>query len=70
MSRFHGSRWPIRSGSEVGGVKDSGFGHEGPRYAGREMMEEPLVTIFVLSVTSAWQRRAHGAGGTNPAVRA
>jgi len=51
-------------------VKDSGFGHEGPRYAGREMMEEPLVTIFVLSVTSAWQRRAHGAGGTNPAVRA
>ncbi len=28
-----------------GGVKDSGFGREGPRYAIREMMEERLVTI-------------------------
>lgn len=28
-----------------GGVKDSGFGHEGPRYAAREMTEERLVTI-------------------------
>ncbi|MCW0205912.1 MAG: aldehyde dehydrogenase family protein, partial [Achromobacter sp.] len=28
-----------------GGVKDSGFGREGPRYAVREMMEERLVTI-------------------------
>lgn len=27
------------------GVKDSGFGHEGPRYAIREMTEERLVTI-------------------------
>ena len=28
-----------------GGVKESGFGHEGPRYAAREMTEERLVTI-------------------------
>jgi succinate-semialdehyde dehydrogenase/glutarate-semialdehyde dehydrogenase len=28
-----------------GGVKESGFGHEGPRYAIREMTEERLVTI-------------------------
>lgn len=28
-----------------GGVKDSGFGHEGPKYAAREMTEERLVTI-------------------------
>ena len=28
-----------------GGVKDSGFGREGPRYAIREMMEERLLTI-------------------------
>lgn len=28
-----------------GGVKDSGFGREGPRYAMREMSEERLVTI-------------------------
>jgi succinate-semialdehyde dehydrogenase/glutarate-semialdehyde dehydrogenase len=28
-----------------GGVKDSGFGHEGPKYAIREMTEERLVTI-------------------------
>ncbi len=28
-----------------GGVKDSGFGREGPRYAVREMMEERLLTI-------------------------
>jgi succinate-semialdehyde dehydrogenase/glutarate-semialdehyde dehydrogenase len=28
-----------------GGVKDSGFGREGPRYAVREMTEERLVTI-------------------------
>ncbi|KJC50536.1 aldehyde dehydrogenase [Bradyrhizobium sp. LTSP885] len=28
-----------------GGVKDSGFGHEGPRYAIRELTEERLVTL-------------------------
>ena len=28
-----------------GGVKDSGFGHEGPAYAIREMTEERLITI-------------------------
>jgi succinate-semialdehyde dehydrogenase/glutarate-semialdehyde dehydrogenase len=28
-----------------GGVKDSGHGREGPRYAIREMMEERLLTI-------------------------
>lgn len=28
-----------------GGVKDSGFGREGPRYAVREMLEERLVTV-------------------------
>ena len=28
-----------------GGVKDSGYGHEGPRYAAREMSEEKLITI-------------------------
>ena len=28
-----------------GGVKDSGFGHEGPAYAIREMTDERLVTI-------------------------
>jgi succinate-semialdehyde dehydrogenase/glutarate-semialdehyde dehydrogenase len=28
-----------------GGVKDSGFGREGPRYAIREMLEERLITI-------------------------
>ena len=28
-----------------GGVKDSGFGHEGPKYAIREMMEERLITL-------------------------
>jgi succinate-semialdehyde dehydrogenase/glutarate-semialdehyde dehydrogenase len=28
-----------------GGVKDSGFGHEGPRYAIREITEERLVTF-------------------------
>lgn len=28
-----------------GGVKDSGFGHEGPKYAAREMTEERLITI-------------------------
>lgn len=28
-----------------GGMKDSGFGREGPRYAVREMMEEKLVTV-------------------------
>ena len=28
-----------------GGVKDSGFGHEGPAYAVREMTEERLVTL-------------------------
>ena len=28
-----------------GGVKDSGFGHEGPKYAIREMTDERLITI-------------------------
>lgn len=28
-----------------GGVKDSGFGHEGPKYSAREMTEERLITI-------------------------
>lgn len=28
-----------------GGVKDSGFGHEGPKYAMREMTEERLITF-------------------------
>ena len=28
-----------------GGVKDSGFGHEGPRYAIREVTEERLITL-------------------------
>lgn len=28
-----------------GGVKDSGFGREGPAYAIREMTEERLITI-------------------------
>jgi succinate-semialdehyde dehydrogenase/glutarate-semialdehyde dehydrogenase len=28
-----------------GGVKESGYGHEGPRYAVREMTEERFVTI-------------------------
>lgn len=28
-----------------GGVKESGFGHEGPKYAMREMTEERLITI-------------------------
>lgn len=30
-----------------GGVKDSGFGHEGPRYAIRELTEERLVTFNI-----------------------
>lgn len=29
-----------------GGVKDSGFGHEGPRYAVRELTEERLVSLL------------------------
>ena len=28
-----------------GGVKASGFGHEGPKYAVREMSEERLITF-------------------------
>jgi succinate-semialdehyde dehydrogenase/glutarate-semialdehyde dehydrogenase len=28
-----------------GGVKNSGFGHEGPKYAIRELTEEHLVTL-------------------------
>ena len=32
-----------------GGVKDSGFGHEGPKYAIREMTEERLITISEIS---------------------
>lgn len=32
-------------GMPFGGVKDSGFGHEGPRYAIREYTEERLVTF-------------------------
>jgi succinate-semialdehyde dehydrogenase / glutarate-semialdehyde dehydrogenase len=29
-----------------GGVKDSGYGHEGPRYAIRELTEERLITLL------------------------
>lgn len=48
--RFGGVHINETSSSRVdvmpfGGVKDSGFGREGPRYAVREMMEERLVTI-------------------------
>jgi acyl-CoA reductase-like NAD-dependent aldehyde dehydrogenase len=48
--RFGGIHINETSSSRVdivpfGGVKDSGFGREGPRYAIREMMEERLVTI-------------------------
>jgi acyl-CoA reductase-like NAD-dependent aldehyde dehydrogenase len=48
--RFGGVHVNETSSSRVdvmpfGGVKDSGFGREGPRYAVREMMEERLVTI-------------------------
>jgi acyl-CoA reductase-like NAD-dependent aldehyde dehydrogenase len=48
--RFGGVHINETSSSRVdvmpfGGVKDSGFGREGPRYAIREMMEERLVTI-------------------------
>ncbi|WP_137391538.1 aldehyde dehydrogenase family protein [Rhodoligotrophos defluvii] len=32
-------------GMPFGGVKDSGFGHEGPRYAIREYTEERLITL-------------------------
>jgi succinate-semialdehyde dehydrogenase/glutarate-semialdehyde dehydrogenase len=32
-------------GMPFGGVKDSGFGHEGPKFAIREVTEERLVTI-------------------------
>jgi succinate-semialdehyde dehydrogenase/glutarate-semialdehyde dehydrogenase len=32
-------------GMPFGGVKDSGFGHEGPKYAIREVTEERLVTF-------------------------
>jgi len=41
---------PSSSGVDLmpfGGVKDSGVGREGPRYAMREMTEERLVTISV-----------------------
>ena len=48
--RFGGIHINEASSSRVdvmpfGGVKDSGFGREGPRYAIREMMEERLMTI-------------------------
>lgn len=48
--RFGGIHINEASSSRVdvmpfGGVKDSGFGREGPRYAVREMTEERLVTI-------------------------
>ena len=33
-----------------GGTKESGFGHEGPKYAVREMTEEKLITISGLPV--------------------
>jgi succinate-semialdehyde dehydrogenase/glutarate-semialdehyde dehydrogenase len=32
-------------GMPFGGVKDSGFGHEGPKYAMRELTEERLITL-------------------------
>jgi succinate-semialdehyde dehydrogenase/glutarate-semialdehyde dehydrogenase len=32
-------------GMPYGGVKDSGFGREGPRYAIREMTEEKMITV-------------------------
>jgi succinate-semialdehyde dehydrogenase/glutarate-semialdehyde dehydrogenase len=32
-------------GMPFGGVKDSGFGHEGPKYAIRDLTEERLVTF-------------------------
>ncbi len=32
-------------GMPFGGVKDSGFGHEGPKYAIRELTEERLITL-------------------------
>jgi acyl-CoA reductase-like NAD-dependent aldehyde dehydrogenase len=48
--RFGGIHINETSSSRVdqmpfGGVKDSGFGREGPRYAIRELLEERLVTI-------------------------
>jgi len=33
-----------------GGTKDSGFGHEGPKYAVQEMMEHKLITISGLPI--------------------
>ncbi|MBI4540864.1 MAG: aldehyde dehydrogenase family protein [Gemmatimonadetes bacterium] len=36
-----------------GGVKESGYGQEGPRYAIREMTEERLVTISLMSKPAA-----------------
>ena len=35
-----------------GGVKESGFGREGPRYAIAEMTEERLVTISLVDTTA------------------
>lgn len=32
-------------GMPFGGVKDSGFGYEGPKFAVRELTEERLVTF-------------------------
>ena len=32
-------------GMSYGGVKDSGFGREGPRYAIREMTDEKVITV-------------------------
>ena len=37
-------------GMPYGGVKDSGFGREGPRYAIREMSDEKVITISLGSV--------------------
>jgi succinate-semialdehyde dehydrogenase/glutarate-semialdehyde dehydrogenase len=36
-----------------GGVKASGFGHEGPAYAAREMTEERLITMTTLPEEAA-----------------
>lgn len=37
-------------GMPYGGVKDSGFGREGPRYAIREMMDEKMVTVSLQAI--------------------
>ena len=40
-----------------GGVKDSGFGWEGPSYAIREMTEERLMTVSYLNREPMHDRR-------------